>query len=221
MELYGTTTSPFVRRVRVVAAAVGEPVTLINTATDDGQARLRTLTPIGKVPIATLDDRTLFDSRVIIDWLLVHRGYRGVTPPRDAWLEANLVNAVDAALDATIALFYLRREGVDLEAIPRTAVQRARTREIFAWLEARLTPDRRRIACGDGPHPAADDDTLDLPTLSLLCTLDWMDFRDAYPTADHPGLAPLRAAWAGHPHLVATPAARVALGPGVGTPAPL
>ena len=50
MKLYGTTTSPFVRRVRVVAAEVGEPVELVNTAPDIGQAQLREVSPIRKVP---------------------------------------------------------------------------------------------------------------------------------------------------------------------------
>ncbi|HTL38522.1 MAG TPA: glutathione S-transferase N-terminal domain-containing protein [Kofleriaceae bacterium] len=55
MKLYGTTTSPFVRRVRVVAAEVGESVDLLNTAPPDGQAKLRAISPIWKVPVAVVD----------------------------------------------------------------------------------------------------------------------------------------------------------------------
>src|SRR5690606_5704652 len=70
MKLYGTTTSPFVRRVRVVAAEVGEPVERIDTAPEAGQAALREVSPIRKVPVAVIDGRTLFDSHTIIDWLV-------------------------------------------------------------------------------------------------------------------------------------------------------
>ena len=41
MKLFGSTTSPFVRRVRVVAAELGEPVDRIDTAAEAGQAALR------------------------------------------------------------------------------------------------------------------------------------------------------------------------------------
>lgn len=198
MQLYGTTTSPFVRRVRVVAAGCGEPVELINTATDAGQAALRAVTPIGKVPVAIVDGgRTIFDSLAIIDWLRATRAGAGLTPPADPWHERNLVNAVDAALDAAIQTFYLKRDGVDVDALARTAVQRARVTAILTWLEGQLVAGGTRLA------PGAEGQ-LDLATLSLVATLDWMAFRDAHPLAPHAGLAALRATWADHPLLVAT-----------------
>src|SRR5258705_9543 len=55
MKLYGTAASPFVRRVRVTAAEVGEPVELVNTATEAGHAELRALSPIWKVPVAIVE----------------------------------------------------------------------------------------------------------------------------------------------------------------------
>jgi len=177
MKLYGTTTSPFVRRVRVVAAEVGEPIDRVDTATDAGMAELRAISPIRKVPVAVLaDGRTLFDSRVIIDWLVTTRGYHDLAPPADAWHEANLVNAIDAALDSVIQLFYLRRDGVAIDGTPYATRQTERTDAIFAWLR----PQLRTNALG-------------LAEISAICALDWMDFRQSYPT-ERAGLEPLRAA---------------------------
>ncbi|MEZ4367431.1 MAG: glutathione S-transferase family protein [Kofleriaceae bacterium] len=187
MKLYGTTTSPFVRRVRVVCAEVGEPVELVDTATEAGQAALRAVTPIWKVPVAELDGQIRFDSRVIIDHLLVHRGFGGLTPPQDPWAEANLLSAIDAALDSAISVFYLRREGVAIDDTAFAQRQRARIESILEWLATRL-PER----------------DVDLATISLVCALDWMDFRATYPTERHPRLAPLRAALREHPSLAAT-----------------
>src|SRR5688572_16418336 len=118
MKLYGTTTSPFVRRVRIVAAEINEPFDRIETATDEGQAALRAISPIRKVPVAVIDGRTIYDSHTIIEYLTLTRGYGALEPPRDRWREHNLVNAVDAALDAVIQLFYLRRDGVAIAGTP-------------------------------------------------------------------------------------------------------
>ena len=74
MKLYGTTTSPFVRRVRVIAAEIGEPVDRVDTATDAGMAQLREVSPIRKVPVAVLGERTIFDSRAIVETITIERG---------------------------------------------------------------------------------------------------------------------------------------------------
>src|SRR5687767_13430588 len=102
MKLYGTTTSPFVRRVRVVAEEVGEPIELVDTATDAGQALLREVSPIRKVPVAIVGDRTIYDSRVIMDWLTMTHGWGTLARPHDRWLNQNLLNAIDSALDSVI-----------------------------------------------------------------------------------------------------------------------
>src|SRR5437762_11207301 len=75
MKVYGTTTSPFTRRVRVVAAEIGEPIDRIETSTDEGQNALRAISPIRKVPVAMIDDRLIYDSLAIIDYLTMTRGY--------------------------------------------------------------------------------------------------------------------------------------------------
>ena len=193
MKLYGTTTSPFVRRVRVVAAEIGEPVDRIDTATDAGMAALREVTPIRKVPVAQIDGKLLFDSRTIIEWLFATRGYNGMAPPRDHWRELNLVNAIDGALDAVVQVFYLRRDGVAIEGTPYATRQFERADAIFAWLGKELAPDQTSF----------DGRGLGLAELSLVCALDWMDFRGSYPT-ERAGLATLRAAWRERPSLAAT-----------------
>jgi glutathione S-transferase len=195
MKLYGTTTSPFVRRVRVVAAEVGEPIDRIDTATDAGQALLREVSPIRKVPIALVDGRTIYDSRVIIDWLVTTRGYGTFTPPGDRWREQNLVNAIDTALDSIVQLFYLRRDGVAIEGSPFEKRQIERADAIFAWLATELAADKRSFSSPGG---------FGLPEVSLIASLDWMDFRKTYPTEKLTALAPLRAAWNDRPSLAST-----------------
>ena len=193
MKLYGTTTSPFVRRVRIAAAEIGVPIERVDTATEAGMAALREITPIRRVPVAIADGTTLFDSRVIIDWMTAHHGFGGLAGLREPWREANLVNALDAALDAAIQLFYLRRDGVAIDGTPYATRQLERADAIFTWLGTQLAPDRRGFDTGLG-----------LPEITLVCALDWMDFRSAYPTERAAAVASVRAAWAEHPSLAAT-----------------
>jgi glutathione S-transferase len=191
MKLYGTTTSPFVRRVRVVAAEVGEPVELIDTAPEAGQAQLREVSPIRKVPVAVIDGRTIYDSRTIIDWLVTTRGYGTFAPPIDRWRESNLVNAIDGALDSLIQLFYLRRDGVAVDGSAYATRQVDRAEAIFAHLGSEV----RGTTFGNG---------FGLVELSLIASLDWMDFRKTFPTEKLTALAPLRAHWHDRPSLAAT-----------------
>jgi glutathione S-transferase len=198
MKLYGTTTSPFVRRVRVVATEVGEPIELINTAPPEGQAQLRAASPIWKVPVAIVDESvagglTLYDSRVIIEWLTTTHGWGDLKPPRGRWHEQNLLNAIDTALDSVIQLFYLRRDGIAVEGTPFEKHNFGRADSIFTWLATQLAPDGRGF--GEG---------LSLVEVSLIAALDWMDFRKTYPTERVGKLEGVRAAWGKHPSLAAT-----------------
>jgi glutathione S-transferase len=193
MKLYGTTTSPFVRRVRVVAAEVGVEVDRIDTATEAGQAALRDVSPIRKVPVAMIDGRTIYDSHVIIDWLVTTRGWRGLAPARDVWQQHNQINAIDAALDAAIQLFYLRRDGVAVDGSAYEKRQLDRCDAIFGWLGTQLIAGRRGFGDGFG-----------LVELALITTLDWMDFRQAYPTQRASAVESVRAAWRDRPSLSST-----------------
>ncbi len=189
MKLYGTTTSPFVRRVRVVAAELGEPIERIDTAPAAGQARLRELSPIRKVPVAELGGgRVLYDSRAILDQLDTTHGWRArLAPGREPWQDGNVVNACDAALDSVIQLFYLRRDGIAIDGNVFATRQLERTDAIFAWLGGKLSTTQ-----------------LGLAEVSLCCALDWMDFRHSYATERAAAVAAVRAAWRDRPSLVST-----------------
>jgi len=194
MRLYGSTSSPFVRRVRVVAQEVGESVERIDTATEAGLAALREVTPIGKVPTAIVDGRVLYDSHVIVDWLVTTRGWHDLAPPRDVWRTHNLVNAIDAALDGIVQLFYLRREGFAVDGTPYAQRRLDRAEAVFGWLGKELAPDK-----------CSFDGGLGLAEIALVSAVDWMDFRKAYPTDRASALGELRARWREHPSLAATP----------------
>ena len=97
------------------------------------------------------------------------------------------------ALDAVIQLFYLRRDGVAIDGTPYATRQLDRADAIFRWLAGELAADRRGFGDGFG-----------LAELSLICALDWMDFRGSYPTERAEALSGVRGAWADRASVSAT-----------------
>lgn len=183
MRLYGTTTSPYVRRIRILAAELGVATERFDTATDAGQAALRDVTPLAKVPTAVLDDgRVLWDSEAIKDALVARHGWGGLTPPADPELDRQTTLVINGALDAAVNVFYLRRDGVDPDAVPYLRKQQARVDAAMRWVTDRLL---------DGALPGAPgwNDVI------LLTTLDWMRFRGTWPVEAHPPLVAVLDRW--------------------------
>lgn len=205
MVLFGSTTSPFVRRVRVVAEMLDMPVRMVNTMTDDGQKELAQVAPLKKIPVASISGELVFDSHAILDVLLSQNrekaqqaGFRlPAATGSAAWIrESNLCLAVDGALESAIRVFYVRRDGVDIETIPYLKKEHIRVAETMAWVDAQIS---------DTPVAA---DTLasrfGLFELSLATTLDWMRFRSAFDFSGLPHLAAFYAASSTLPCLQST-----------------
>lgn len=178
IRLYGTVTSPYVRRVRIVAEELGLPITLIDTAVEAGQAELRSKSPIWKVPAAEIEGRLVFDSHVITELLLAREGKGPIAIWQLDDVEArNALNVVDGALDALINVFYLRKEGVDVDQVPYLKKQQERAKASLDWLET----------AAHEPFVTSHK-TLGLPEIALGTALAWMRFRNAYPIERHPRL---------------------------------
>jgi glutathione S-transferase len=199
MKLYGTTTSPFVRRVRIVALELGVPFELISTATPEGDAELRRRTPLWKIPTAVFTEggaeRILWDSHTLIDYLLERHGPGPLRPSTagDPWHERNLIHAIDGALEAAIQVFYLERDGIAPSAAPYLGKQNQRIASVLSWVESQLKGTA-----------FFEDARLGLAELALLTTLDWMVFRNRYPVAQHPRLMEFLRAHAGRPSVKQT-----------------
>ena len=178
IELYGTLTSPYVRRVRILLHEFGLDYQLVNTAEETGQARLREQNPVWKVPTARIGDVVLFDSVAISRYLLERFGPGELAVHADSDTNVSACSTVvDGALDALINVFYLAKEGVERGSVPYLQKQYDRAAACLRWLEARV----------QGPW-LSERAQLGLPEIGLITALEWMQFRNAYPVADHPRL---------------------------------
>jgi glutathione S-transferase len=185
VRLLGTTTSPYVRKVRILAAAAQLPFELVDTRHDAGADLLARLAPVGKVPVLLIGDgdspEVLPDSSLIAQrlWVTHQPALRaaGFLLDPEMWEERALQVVVEGCLDAAINRFYLLRDG--FAETGYLARQRDRLEATLAWLDGRLT---FRRPCGAA-------------TLSLGCALDWMVFRGVVDLARFPGLTAFREAW--------------------------
>jgi glutathione S-transferase len=84
MQLIGSLTSPFVRKVRIVAAEKFVDYELIVDVPWNEDSQVPAFNPLGKVPVWVQEDgKTLFDSRVIVEYL-EHVSPVGHLLPKDA-----------------------------------------------------------------------------------------------------------------------------------------
>jgi len=175
IRLFGTATSPYVRRVRIVADELALPCELVSSATEEGQAELRARTPIWKVPAAEVDGQLVLDSHAICELLLERYGRGKLAPLAVDDLEArNAISVIDGAVDSLINAFYLGKEGVTLEQAPYLKKQRERAASAMEWLETHVHE----------PFVTSKKQ-LGLPEIALGTTLAWMRFRNVYDVEKH------------------------------------
>jgi glutathione S-transferase len=204
LNVYGTVTSPFVRRVRVVARELKVPYTLVDTTTDEGQTALRARSPIWKVPTVELfvgepKPRVLWDSALIVGELIARKGAGLLRLPDERKPftehidEVAFMTAVDEALLALVKRFYLQRDGASVDGVASLDKDRERVDSILAWLETQIDKGSWRARGGFGRAE-----------LWVVTALDWMRFREVHPLDKYPKLVALLEQANGRPTLHAT-----------------
>jgi len=194
LKIFGSTTSPYVRRVRIVTSELGIATEWTDTSTDGGQAELRALSPIWKVPVARIDQQLIYDSAQINRMVLARWGngtllrYDELQPD-----DINLIMVIDGALDALINSFYLSKDGITPATSPYVKKQHERASASLAWLEQRVK----------GPYLGRVEQ-FGLCEIALISALDWMRLRNTFDVDSLPGLSACAAAHATRPSIKST-----------------
>ena len=198
MRLIGSPTSPYVRKVMLLAHEAGLADT-IEMANGSGtplapHAETIAVNPLGKVPCLLRDEGpAIFDSRAICQYLDAQAG-AGLYPEGDArWTNLTLEAIGDGILDAGLLVMYesrLRPEEMRFE--PWIEGQRAKINRALDQLEARWT------AALSGPLTAG--------CIAVGCALAYIDFRNIVGDWRHarPGLAKWQESFAERPSFKAT-----------------
>lgn len=170
MKIYHSPASPFVRKVMVCAAELGQHIERLPSAAGP-VARDRTIVasnPLGQVPTFFADDGTaLYDSRVICEYLDARAGGGKLFPaPGPARWRALVEQSLgDGVLDAALLARY--------ETVLRPADKRWQD-----WYDGQMD----KVRCGLDRTlewvPGLGE-RVDIGTITLGCALGYLDFR--YP----------------------------------------
>lgn len=188
MKLLSTVTSPFSRKVLVLAhekgvrdlietvtAEVGTHVPLATPAHDS----LGATNPLIKIPVLIDGDLTLFDSRVIVEYV------------DSLWDDPRMIPSSGPARWLVLKQQALADGILDAALLCRFELARAPVRWP-AWSQAQL----RRITQGvDALASVHTDPTshIDIGSISAGCALGYLDFR--FPTFDWRSAQPTLANW--------------------------
>jgi glutathione S-transferase len=170
MNVRWSATSPYVRKVMMVAIECGVADSITRQPTDPWSADtdLPQGNPLGKVPALTLEDgTTLFDSPVIaeyLDSLSVGQRVLPVAGP-ERWAALRLQAIADGMCDAAI----LRR----LESA------RPEGEKSAAWMERQRVAVSRALDLLEA-EAASLGDGVTIGALAVLATLGYLDFRFAH-----------------------------------------
>lgn len=180
MILRSSATSPFGRKIKIVAALLGlkDRISVVMAETLNPADSIRSQNPLGKIPALILEDGTvLFDSRVIAEYLDFIAGGDRIIPPAPARFETLRLQAL--------------AEGVTEAALLRVYEGRFRSVETHnqSWLDHQTGKIERGLAALEAGALPTIGPTPDIGAIALACTLGYLDLRVAGWRTDHHRLA--------------------------------
>jgi len=129
MKIVGSVTSPYARKVRIVAIEKKLECEFVKEDVWSPDTRIAEQNPLGKIPALVLDDGVVFDSRVIVEYLdaraptirLIPQGNRERTAVRT--LESLADGLCDAAISMLLERKFHSAEAVSQDWLTRQAAK--------------------------------------------------------------------------------------------------
>jgi len=185
-KLIGSLTSPFVRKVRIVAAEKHIDYQFIVDVPWEATTHVPDYNPLGKVPVWVMDDgRSLFDSRVICEFLdhisPVHPLIPREARPRIAVKRYEAL--ADGIIDAAALVFMERKRPAEQQSAEWITRQIDKVNRGLAALSTDLG---KNDWCAENAYTLAD--------IAVGCALGYLDLRfkgEIDWRRNHPGLAEL------------------------------
>ena len=169
MKLIAALASPYSRKVRIVLAEKKIEYEFIIENPGDPATRVPEYNPLGKIPVLILDDNTtLFDSRVIVEYL-DHASPVGRLIPDDtrARIHTRRWEALaDGCTDAANALVVEKRRAADKQSAEWISRQQGKIDRALKAMSEEL-----------GNRPWCSGDHYSLADIAVGCALGYLDMR--------------------------------------------
>ncbi|MCC7135930.1 MAG: glutathione S-transferase [Nitrosomonas sp.] len=169
MQLIGSLTSPYVRKVRIVLAEKKIDSGLIIDPPFNPDNQITKLNPLGKVPVLVLNDGTpLYDSRVIVEYLDSLKDDPLLIPASGAprFTVKRWEALTDGIMDAS-ATIYLEHKRPQAQQSPEWLMRQQRKIDLGLQVAAAELGDQ--LWCTGS--------TLTLADITLGCALGYLSFR--------------------------------------------
>lgn len=185
MKLIGTTTSPYTRKVRVVLAEKRMECAFVVDVPNSDSSTVTQYNPLGKIPVLVLDDdSTLFDSRVIAEYLdNASPGNRLIPAEKRPRIQVRRWEALaDGCTDAAIAVLMEKRRPVE-QRLP----------EWITRQQGKVDRALQMMADDLAAKNWCTGDFFTLADIAVGCCLGWLELRwpDLPWRRNHPNLARL------------------------------
>ncbi|MCZ4313410.1 glutathione S-transferase N-terminal domain-containing protein [Comamonadaceae bacterium G21597-S1] len=189
MKLIGSSSSPYVRKVRITMAEKKLDYQYVTDNVWSSETRIGDSNPLGKVPCLVMEGaEALFDSRVIVEYLDTLSPVGKLIPPNGR--ERAEVKTWEALADGVLDAAILAR----LEA---TWDGRSKAQRSQEWIDRQLGKVQASVKAmsrGLADKPFCAGIHLSLADIAVGCALGYLDFRfpDIAWRSEHPNLARLQ-----------------------------
>lgn len=174
MKLIASLTSPFARKVRIVAAEKHIEYELVIDVPWEADTKVPEYNPLGKVPVWVFEDgKTLFDSRVIVEYLdsVSPVGHLIPTDPRARIAVKRCEALADGIIDAAALAFLERKRPEGQQSQEWITRQLGKVEAGLAVMSAEM-----------GMNNWCQGDSFTLADIATGCALGYLDFR--FPELD-------------------------------------
>jgi len=196
MKLYGSLTSPYVRKLRVLLQEKAIAFEFVTENPHDAASAIPRLNPLGKVPVLELDNReVLFESTLMVDYLDGLKGEALMPAKGAARVQALRWHALGQGMvDAVVTRLMETRRPADKQ-LP----------EVIARQEEKIARALEFAAAADKGEAYLIENRFSVADIALGIALEYIDFR--YPhdwRGRHPRLASWLAGIGARPAFAAT-----------------
>jgi len=186
--LYMSPLSPYTRKVRIMLAEKGleyenRSITMDRLQNDYGT----NINPCGRVPALDDNGQVLFESNVILDYLLTRYPDTPASAPNPPlvktlvrpdlrWEDFEILSAIETMLNSGLTMLRFGTHSGFEKDPPYLEREHKRVQSILDWLDRRATPE--------GFVPG----WFSVLDLNLLITVQWVDFRKLFEWRGRPNI---------------------------------